>query len=253
MASDGSPAHSRSAGVACGPGQVRTITSIRTRRLLVTGCGRSGTRFISFVLRRLGLDVPHERLGRDGIVSWSMAVHACERPFGPPSGSVHFEHVFHQTRHPLDVISSVATFKHPSWEFICAHTPCSFDDPLILRSAKYWLHWSEHADQLATWRYRVEALGEVFPEFCERLDVDVDLAALERVSIDVNTRRRGRLLHLGDELAERLRIELPGGVRERLGPSRPLSSALTWDDITAIDRDLATRIREKAVEYGYGD
>ncbi len=187
------------------------------------------------------------------MASWAMAVAASERPFGPPSESVRFESVFHQTRHPLAVISSVATFKPSSWEFICAHTSCSTVDPLVLRSAKYWLYWTEHADHLATWRYRVEALAEVFPEFCARLGVSPRMAVLEQVPTDVNTRRCGRLLHLGDELAERLRIELPDGVRARLRGSRPLPPALTWDELTAIDVGVAARVHDRALAYGYDD
>ena len=36
--------------------------------LIVTGCGRTGTKYTAFALRRMGLDVRHERLGRRHIV-----------------------------------------------------------------------------------------------------------------------------------------------------------------------------------------
>ncbi len=192
------------------------MTEVATRRVLVTGCGRSGTRYTTFVLRRLGLDVPHERLGRDGIASWTMAVEAADRPFGPPSDEVRFGHVFHQIRHPLAVIRSVETFGPDSWSFICTHTPCSPDDPVVLRGAKYWLYWTEHAERVATWSYRVEAFDEALPELCSRLGVPHRPEVLDHVPTDVNTRRRGRPLHLADELAERFRVGVPTGLRNRL-------------------------------------
>jgi hypothetical protein len=34
--------------------------------LLITGCGRSGTHYSSALFKHLGLDLPHESVGRDG-------------------------------------------------------------------------------------------------------------------------------------------------------------------------------------------
>lgn len=221
------------------------------RKVLVTGCGRSGTRYTTFILRRLGLDVPHELLGRDGIASWTMAVVTDVRPFGPPSGTCSFEHVFHQVRHPLDVIRSATTFGPESWDFIYQHTPCDADQPVLQRAATYWVHWTEHADRLATWHYRVESFGDVFAELCERLGVECDRRVLAATHDDVNTRSRGRLLHLADELGERLRIGLPAGVRCRLGSRNRRQARLTWDDLRALDAALAERVRARAASYGY--
>ena len=39
-------------------------------RLLVTGSERSGTHYMWAMLQRLGLDVHHEGVGKDGAVSW---------------------------------------------------------------------------------------------------------------------------------------------------------------------------------------
>jgi hypothetical protein len=228
------------------------VTVPATRLVLVTGCGRSGTRYVTFVLRRLGLDVPHERLGRDGMASWTMAVDASERPYGPPSETVRFRQVFHQVRHPLAVIRSVATFGPESWAFVYAHTPCRPDDPVVVRGGKYWLAWTAQADRSAMWTYRVEALGEALPELCRRLGVPYRPAVLEVVPTDVNTRRRGRSLHLADELAERLRVGVPARLRGRLGRAAA-PPPLTWEELEAADAELAARIRERALAYGYED
>jgi hypothetical protein len=227
------------------------VADVNRRKVLVTGCGRSGTRYTTFVLRRLGLDVPHERLGRDGIASWTMAVEDDARPFGPPSGTCAFEHVFHQVRHPLDVVRSASTFGPDSWEFICRHTRCRLDQPVLLRSALYWLDWTAHADRSATWSYRVEAVADVFEELCERLGVDCDRRVLAAVPSDVNTRSRGRALHLADELGERLRVGVPAVVRRRLGSREQGYERLTWSDLDALDAPLSHSIRRRAADYGY--
>jgi hypothetical protein len=133
-----------------------------SRLLLVTGCGRSGTKYTSFVLRRLSLDVPHERLGRDGVSAWTLGGPPVGRPYGP-SGVLRFEHVFHQVRHPLHTIASATSFGAESWGYICAYTSCAPDEPVLVRAARYWLDWNERVERIASWRYRIEALPEIFP------------------------------------------------------------------------------------------
>jgi hypothetical protein len=144
----------------------------RSLRVLITGCGRSGTKYTSFALQRLGLDVPHERVGRDGISSWTMAITTEKRPFGPPSSQVSFEQVFHQVRDPIAAIASCTTFNRESWDFISRHMRFPPYAPLFVRAARYWLEWNERAEQVATWRYRVEDLhASALVEICERTNV----------------------------------------------------------------------------------
>ena len=41
---------------------------IEQKRLLVIGCGRSGTKWFSELLKDHGLDIGHEHMGNDGVV-----------------------------------------------------------------------------------------------------------------------------------------------------------------------------------------
>jgi hypothetical protein len=94
------------------------VSSANERLLLVTGCGRSGTKYISFVLRRLGRDVPDERV--DGDVSgWTLAGPPARRAYGP-GGVVRFAQDFDQVRQTLHAIASATTFGAKSWSYICA-------------------------------------------------------------------------------------------------------------------------------------
>ena len=123
---------------------------------------------------------------------------------------------------------------------------------MLLRAATYWLYWTAEADRIATWRYRVEAIDEALPELCRRLEVECDASVLASIPRDVNTRSRGRLLHLADELGERLYVGVPTVVRRAIardgGRRQP-----TWADLAALDAELAERIRARAAEYGYGE
>jgi hypothetical protein len=231
-----------------------TENNILTRkRLLITGCGRSGTKYITHLLRRLGLDVRHERMGEDGITSWGMAVDAGCVAWGVPFRNFAFDHVFHQVRDPREVIASATTFKPDSWSFIRAHTPISLDEPVLLRAAKYWYYWNLEAEKIAHWRYRIDTFHEVFDEFCSRLRLTPDRRVLEHVDPDVNTRRRGRAFHLYEELCERLRLEPSRAIKRWLSATsaRAGYEVPSWEMLRAMDAELTEKIQTKALQYGY--
>jgi hypothetical protein len=147
--------------------------------LLITGCPRSGTKYVSHLLTELGREIGHEKMGRHGIASWCMAVQAQKAPWGPAREHHHtFDVILHQVRNPKVVIPSMSTLKDQSWEFVYEHTPCDRTEPLVLRAAKAWYHWNLHAQSVAHWRYRVEQLEDAFPEFCEWACVRPDRAVL---------------------------------------------------------------------------
>ena len=81
--------------------------AIENKKVLVTGCGRSGTGYMCTFLKASGLDVHHEYMGADGSVSWLMGATVDKAPWGPLAKGFHFEHVFHQVRNPLKVIQSL--------------------------------------------------------------------------------------------------------------------------------------------------
>lgn len=225
----------------------------KKKKVLITGCGRSGTKYIAFVLRRLGLDAPHESVGKDGSVSWCMAVDADWTPFGESCRGYEFEHIFHQVRHPLAVMASVQTFKETSWRFICEHTAVSMREPLLIRCATYWYYWNLETEKIAQWRYRIEDFHLIFASFCNRLQIKADQSVIEKLPVDVNTRKRGRAFHIYEELCERLHLNSSPAIGKwmSLGSKPRNQEALTWDKLDAIDPDWCKRLKAKAIEYGY--
>jgi hypothetical protein len=217
----------------------------------ITGCGRSGTKYTSFALQRLGLDIPHERLGRDGISSWTMAIATEKRPFGPPSSQVSFEQVFHQVRDPIAAIASCMTFNRESWDFISRHIRFPPNAPLLVMAARYWLEWNERAEQVATWRYRVEDLhASALIEICERTNVSCRARLVLSIPRNFNTRREGRAVHIVEELFRRAGLNAPGTVRAYL--AKPTTHCpVTWSLLEQADPLLCARIKAKASDYGY--
>lgn len=190
------------------------------RRLLVTGCARSGTGYTAAVLSRLGLPCGHERvfgpaqLRRAGHGAWDAAPPWPERVEAEsswlaapllgalPEGTL----VLHQVRHPLAVMRSnlrIGFFSSRSGylDFACAHLPELERGTPLERAARYWVGWNALVERgvaergLTCVRAGLEELDERgLRALLARLGRDVPVeevrAALQDVPGDTNTRGR---------------------------------------------------------------
>lgn len=87
-----------------------------TKNILGLGHPRSGTKYLAKFLINLGLDVGHETMRKDGIVSWMFAVNTYDTPFGDNSSPMNynFNHVIHVIRNPFDAIKSISNIEDTS-------------------------------------------------------------------------------------------------------------------------------------------
>lgn len=193
----------------------------KIRTLLVTGCARSGTGFISAFLKANQLDVGHELDAPFGIVAWTMAPYTHISPWGPISKDYWFEHIFHQVRHPLKTIASAGNEPPISWNFIRNFVPeIQMNDPKIVKGAKYWFWWNLIAEQRAEWTYRIEDIENQVEEMSARLGVDLDPTLLQNIPTNTNTRW--------------------------------YPDVYTWEDLKqAVSEDLYYNIIDMAIRYGY--
>lgn len=205
------------------PGYFAPDHPVEPRKLLITGCPRSGTRFTTEVLKKSGLRVNHEAMGPDGLVSCFFTVN----DFWYPGGHIgrrdqfDFEHVWHQIRHPLKVIASMSAdhgmpgdFRH--WQEKHTGIPGDYE-PRILRWANFWRHWVPLATKQAQWTYRIEDFDGVWTEMRKRLEIE-DEPDLSKIS-------------------------------RAMGSKRP--DSLSWDDLEKLDRHVAYQVRRLAEQYGY--
>jgi len=159
--------------------------------LLITGCGRSGTKYISMVLRRAGLDVGHEtRLGEDGIVSSFWTVDADRYPGRHVQGpQPKFDVILHQVRNPLRTISSLTTGSQKSWKWNARYIPIAEDAPALRKAADYWYYWNLLADARSDWTYNIELLEEEWEEFSRMTGITCTYGeATDGLSKNTNTR-----------------------------------------------------------------
>jgi hypothetical protein len=176
--------------------------------LLITGCARSGTTYITEVLRHCGLNVLHEDNGEDGIVSWLMAARDFATPYGPAYYNFRFKHIFHQVREPLKSMSSFTTEAQQAWKFVMKHTPqIKAKDPMIVKCAKYWYYWNKRAEAKAEWTYRVEDMETALVEMGHRLGFYLDPEAIKKVDTLINHRSR-QVNYTWDEVKGNLSPEM---------------------------------------------
>ncbi len=207
------------------------------KRIAITACPYSATRYTSLLLGKLGLDVGHEQYGADGIVSWQH-IHMSKADFiteGFDSGMV----LAHQVRHPLMVISTLRQihigYKHPDtkrnlWAFIKEITEAmrtewniadetapqdKVNDPLIWMRLWYW--WNKVGIEKADWFYRIEDLPSKWPRFLDKLDVErVDMPEIGKT---INRKKTRKIL--------------------------------SWDDLYAVHPGLTLDILDLASKFGY--
>jgi hypothetical protein len=184
---------------------------------LITGCPRSGTRYIQQVLKlACGMDIYHENpRGKDGIVDWHYTV--------PQIPKDKFKTILHQVRNPLDVINSLCTISRESQQFISETlVPRDDYDTPILRAMRIWYIWCCTAETIAVYTYRVENVENELESICGFLGVTCDMDVFKTISKQTNSRK-----------------------------ILPTYGCITWDDIKNEHSVLHGYIVEKALDYGY--
>lgn len=195
------------------------------RELLVVACPRSGTRYFTRALRRLGMGVRHEGMSVHGSVSPFLAFEDFWYPgsHGGRRSHYQFERTWHLVRHPLRTIASLATPGSLSGEFLHwqeKHTKIPGDlEPALLRAALLWVAWVEACGALATWTVPIERLPELWPEILDRLSRSTERDILGPLRKDIG----------------------------RKAVPRPIG----WSDLDALDPSLGSRVRDLAHKFGY--
>jgi len=212
-------------------------------KLLILGCGRGGTHYVSEVMRAMGANFGHETVCPDGMASWFMAAddptidHLWKDGSMRPVRVADFDTVVHQTRHPLAVIRSWQPMPatHLQLMFIEKHTSCRIAMSPLEFGMRYWLDWSRLCDEKITpfgSQYRVEGI-EAYP---------VTLAMLSGVDNTCSPDPPFLLMSRGSKVisetphSNKTTEELP---------------AITWGDLYKVDFKLASEIQELAEGFGY--
>lgn len=164
-------------------------------KLIITGCGHSGTRYIAAVLEAAGFNVGHEQVTRPGgvyppskypqgliEVSWTAAGYLDKFPGAE---------VWQITRNPLDVAN---TFFHRTFFAKVGEAYRDFaasQDGVVLGDTHpeldYWIDWNAMIAPRASSTYQVEDIRENLPGFLKAAAAAVGLPAK---SLDIDAAQR---------------------------------------------------------------
>lgn len=183
---------------------------------LITGSGRSGSAYITQVLKKCGLDVGHHKMGRDGIVCGFYCFEAKRYPTKLPAPRPKFDVILHQVREPLASIASIQTGR--SWKWTSQFLPIPKNAPVLTRACYNWLVFNEEAERQALWTYRIEALKENWAELQRVLKFNTPYSKVANISKKTNARKH---------------------------------SKVTWADVREWAPFIYCDIREAAERYGY--
>ena len=141
---------------------------------VIIGCPRSGTNYTSELFKTNNIQIGHEKIGIDGICSWTLIGLNDQSPWGPSYtevinyyGEKNIE-FFHQIRNPLECISSMTTLQNVSFNYIKNFIPINDDDTILLKCMKFWYYWNLRAETITDKRYKIEYVKEYF-----NLNIDI--------------------------------------------------------------------------------
>lgn len=145
-------------------------------RVIITGCARSGTTFMTKVLQASGLDFVHERhFGRHGIVSWGY--------FDSPKKAIHFHPIdsleklpfpkFIQIRDPQKVCNSMRTTGSSSWGYIEDVLPeVKLTKSPEEKTVIYWTLWNYKLLKQITSVYNIKNSYRLYSTVCNMFAVN---------------------------------------------------------------------------------
>lgn len=215
------------------------------KKILVVGCGRSGTLFMSKVFEEMGLDVGHERLGKDGISSWFHSFGNRQKRLIQAQMKNDERIYIHIVRNPLKVINSMVKIsKLPNrkalqyFKDVCPDETEGIENEYEL-GMLYWYFWNKMIEKRGagvTTRIKVEDVSteKGLKNICNVVGIIYEDSILE------NIKKLGTNTHeINDR--DKARIEI----------ADPLFEEKTLEDLFKINFIYAKNIYELAKKYGY--
>jgi len=199
------------------------------RPIIIIGCPKSGTQYISKLLTHLGLDIIHEAQctcasGRDGRVSWLYGAGFYAIPFDgePPLSTYINPIILHQVRNPLNTMSSCQKISEAAWDYISKYIPIKPEYSLPRKCLYLYYYWNTRCEHLAEYTYRIETLEEEWNIFCNKIN--------------------------HSELIEKKKLikDIPKNVNT----AKPYHQ-FTWGELLDIDEFITVEVMKLAERYNY--
>ena len=216
------------------------------RKIMVVGCGRSGTLYMSKVFAAMGLDVKHEKLGKDGISSWFHSFGNRQKMLIQNQMKEDERIYIHLIRNPIAVINSMVRVSQLKrrralqyFKDLCPDdTEGIYDDYSL--AMFYWVFWNRMIEKRGAGvdiRIKVEDViqRESYQKLCDVIGHKYDFANLLKI--------RG----ISDKTHE-----IKGSDFNNILKEQPdLKYTKNFDDLVNINYGLAKKVMYLSNEYGY--
>lgn len=210
------------------------------KKVLITGCPRSGTKYIAIVLNAFGYPIGWEKMEIGGLVDWEVTFWDTEKllyKVKPVQSDIRiqdFDTILHQVRTPLRVIESMHIIDEGNWnKALFSIKEIKKTDSKLLKCMKWWYYWNLKAESIAEWTYKIEDLYSVFDELCKRIE------------FSYNKEKKKKLLYVDSKITHSFRTIRPNE------KNKPQYRNVSWQDLKMEDEELMLLILELAIKYGY--
>jgi len=231
--------------------EARTRTNkllMQKKRIIIIGTGRSGTAYTSMLLKQCGIDVGHERMGKDGVSSWYLTT-KFEAFDGLDWEDLESDPylIGQQIRDPLKTIPSLMTFNKQSQSFIRRSGAHNVKPKNRLHDAMlHWYYWNRLAFDRADYHWTLEDLNPnillILNDAGHNLSASDLRLGIDELSSTVNSSKT-RVLSLRRAAKTSPMVYLRR-VRQAFLPM-----TLTWQDLRDVDRKLALNIERFYSDY----
>lgn len=176
------------------------------KRILVTGCGRSGTRFMYKLLHKTGIKTEHEKEAEEATVSWHY-FNPVKDTYKPFQNIENFNWTrknwsrylkFLQIRNPRDSCSSIQTFTAASWEYIESVFPqVKLSNNIKEKSIVYWTLWNYNIIPEADYIYDLDDAYKYYSKICSYFNLEPisDIFYEKLVKQKINSRNHNTFNH----------------------------------------------------------
>jgi len=196
---------------------------MKCKKFLILAYPRSATLYTSIYFEGIGLHVAHEIDEAHVLRAHGVTTHYDGLVTGVFKNCTfdpgQYDVILHQTRDPIKVISSA----HKAGGNLSTQIIKKFGDKIyppdaLARQMKAWLTFTDMADRLSAYTFRVENIGHEFLHICHNL-------------LGLTGVKKGR------------------GMMPKCNQSK--HREWTYEELSDIDPDLTERVKAKARNYGY--